>query len=450
MVEEMEVCRRDSGKKVEAPVPRKASLVVPPRIQQPRVIEAVAHKRTGLQENEDADALEFDVKDLVRHAGEAILLPRNRLLTAPKTTEDLKQVQKMPAPAPVKVSQSASPLLERRRLMAESKSPGCSPRLVQPPKLQLESVENKDHGYAEALKDRYELLEVLGSGSTSTVQRAIRRSDDRRVALKIMRAKDSGSSNIAKREFDMMKKLAHPNIIRTLSFHVFDSSITSVLVMEHFQGQSLDEALQQRPYYGRLSEALAQTVAAQLYRAVGYLIQTHEIIHRDIKPQNILVSSDCTQLKLIDFNNAAEDDGALTPAGTVMYMAPEVLSAQPSTAASDVWAAGMCVYFSLAGHLPQRRDRCSPTRAAILEASKTPATFTRSCWRSTSDTCKAFLAKALNVEPSERPSIAELLEEPWISEVPELRLDGSESSFWLAWVASLVVPKDLQCSVRSE
>merc|ERR1719223_866869 len=127
--------------------------------------------------------------------------------------------------------------------------------------------------------------------------------------------------------------------------------------MELFDGAPLDEAVRRSPSKC-FSEAHARILFVQLLQAIDHLHQ-RAILHRDVKAQNVLVANSIgvPDLRLVDFNIACRiADGSLTATGTRDYAAPEMFAGGSASEASDIWAAGLCLQFMLAGRLPRRFD----------------------------------------------------------------------------------------------
>jgi serine/threonine protein kinase len=203
-----------------------------------------------------------------------------------------------------------------------------------------------------------------------------------------------------------------------------------VLVLELFEGTSLDTAVAacSARYF---EEHKAQALFKQLIEAVSHL-HNHGIIHRDVKAPNILVSSDLTKLKLVDFNTAKRvGEGALTMTGTADYMPPEVLLGESLSEASDVWASGLCLHLMLSGSLPLERrlfgSHADFGRAVLSEAteegSASPVKMGRkgaieSRWsgENLSDACKTVLFQCLLVDPKLRPSAQGILTSEWLND----------------------------------
>jgi len=225
---------------------------------------------------------------------------------------------------------------------------------------------------------------------------------------------DEEMLRIAREEYELLRGVEHPHIIKAFDF--FTMPMGAVLVLEYFAGKNLD-AIIDRASGGRLEEQAAQVLFRALLEAVCHLHQLG-IIHRDIKAQNILVSSNLKDLKLVDFNTAKRvQEGALTMTGTADYMPPEVLLGESLSEESDVWACGLCLYLMLYGSLPFER-RLFGSHAEFGRAiEKSPLTCrsTRS-WSNEgfSESCMSTLEQCLTVSPTQRPCAQTLLESEWL------------------------------------
>jgi len=200
----------------------------------------------------------------------------------------------------------------------------------------------------------YRIIEQLGAGGMGTVYRAVQLVNRQTVALKLIttRLLQPGAAEdpaaveerlALAREFQTLASLHHPNIIRVLSYG-FDDEVGSYYTMEILDAsQSIVDA-----GYDMGEEGKVQLVA-QLFRALAY-IHRRGVLHRDIKPGNILTVAG--EVKLLDFGIATEAGGAAGLAGTLEYMAPELLQGQPPSVQSDLYAAGMVFHQLMSGVLP--------------------------------------------------------------------------------------------------
>jgi serine/threonine protein kinase len=259
--------------------------------------------------------------------------------------------------------------------------------------------------------DRYRVLETLGQGSYGVVHRAERRDDGLSLALKIVRTTsdefDTEFLGILKKEYQILKTIEHPHIIRAYDF--FTGVDCAVLVMELFDGPSLD-TLVRNSDERHLKETTARALFSQLLQAIDHLHQ-HRIVHRDVKAANILVSQDRKDLRLVDFNTARclAEGMSLTMTGTVDYAAPEILQGESPSECGDIWSAGLCLHVMLAGRLPRMRDQYSslPDFAEAVASGK--VTLRGKPWHGVSETSKSLLQQCLEVKSSLRPTAATLL-----------------------------------------
>jgi len=270
------------------------------------------------------------------------------------------------------------------------------------------------------LSDRYKVLEKIGSGSAGVVHRAIHLESGLEVALKAPRATDSSAAHAAKREYELLKRLEpHPHIVKLLDFHNLQREAT--LVLQFFEGVTLQAAVQEK----RFAEPTARSLGLALFKAVAHLHKSN-ILHRDIKPQNVLVSHCRSNLLLIDLNAAAclDDAEPLTPTGTELYKAPELLLGEIPCERSDVWASGLCVFFMMSGNLPQGRHKADALKVALQ-----PISFEAACWQHVSEECQAMLKSCLSISRDARPSMAELLEDAWLTDPMVFQLISLLTSF---------------------
>ncbi|CAE7261380.1 fhkD [Symbiodinium natans] len=256
--------------------------------------------------------------------------------------------------------------------------------------------------------EKYDVLEQIGRGSAAVVKKAVRKQDGLVVALKIAGSKDTFA--LAEGEYRMLQSIKHPHIIRALDF--FTTSVSAIMVLEYFEGGSLEEAVPKLAG-SRLPELKARQLFKALLSAVCYL-HLRRIIHRDVKPSNVVVSADLSDLRLLDFNVAKRltEGGALTLTGTRLYCAPEVLDGEPPNEANDVWGCGLCVYFMLAGRLPWK---FLPTENRNENIYTTPPALrvTSSKCLPLSEPCKSVLRQCLTVDPVWRPAATTIMLHEW-------------------------------------
>jgi eukaryotic-like serine/threonine-protein kinase len=205
----------------------------------------------------------------------------------------------------------------------------------------------------ELISGRYELEELVGSGGMSSVYRAHDRLLERTVALKILHeqfTRDDDYVERFRREARAVAQLAHPNIVTVIDRGEQDGR--QFIVFEYVDGMNLKELMTQE---GPLSPREAIELALQVARGLSF---AHEsgLVHRDVKPQNVLLDAD-GRAKVTDFGIAhAVDVDGMTITGTIMgtsnYIAPEQARGQPVDEQTDVYSLGCVIYELLAGDVP--------------------------------------------------------------------------------------------------
>ena len=210
---------------------------------------------------------------------------------------------------------------------------------------------------ATRVAQRYELVRPLGHGAMATVDLAHDTELDRPVALKRLAenlARDDELRRRFVREARLAARLAHPNVVRV--FDVGEDDGRPFIAMEYVDGETLAEVIARR---GALPPAEAAELAMQICAGLA-AAHAAGLVHRDVKPQNLLLGTDGV-LKLGDFGIAVGHEGTrLTIAGTVLgtagYLAPEQARGEQVTAAADIYAVGAVLYELLAG-APARRAK---------------------------------------------------------------------------------------------
>ena len=202
------------------------------------------------------------------------------------------------------------------------------------------------------LDDRYEIIELIGSGGMAYVYKALCHRLNRYDAIKIMRDETASSEEFRKRfraESQAVAMLSHPNIVSV--YDVSHSDDVEYIVMELVDGITLKQYLQKE---GALSTDEVLSFTSQIAKALDH---AHDkgIIHRDIKPQNIMLLKD-GMIKVADFGIASlqsdiEDSSGET-VGSVHYIAPEQARGAAPDARSDIYSLGIVMYEMLTGKLP--------------------------------------------------------------------------------------------------
>jgi serine/threonine-protein kinase len=209
----------------------------------------------------------------------------------------------------------------------------------------------------ELVAERYVLEELVGRGGMSSVYKARDTLLERPVALKILHeqyTQDDDYVERFRREARAAAQLSHPNIVTVIDRGESDGR--QFIVFEYIPGENLKEYVSRK---GRLPVREALELAIQIGRALGFA-HTAGLVHRDVKPQNVLLGGD--EAKVTDFGIARSLDvqHGMTQTGTVMgtseYIAPEQASGQHVDALSDVYSLGTVLYEMLAGEPPYRGE----------------------------------------------------------------------------------------------
>lgn len=210
----------------------------------------------------------------------------------------------------------------------------------------------------DMISNRYVLVKKLGEGGMADVYLALDTLLNREVAIKILRGSlslDPVSLLRFQREANAASALNHPNIVEI--YDVGEDNNQHYIVMEYIRGKTLKQLIAHR---GAMEKHEAVSIMDQLVSAV---VEAHKknIIHRDIKPQNVLVKDDGT-VKMADFGIATVSDAlqltqADTVLGSVHYLAPELARGEAASFQSDVYALGITFYELLTGQVPHRGDQ---------------------------------------------------------------------------------------------
>src|SRR6476469_4386509 len=204
------------------------------------------------------------------------------------------------------------------------------------------------------LNDRYRLEARIGSGGMSTVYRALDETLQRQVAIKLMNREitsDSDQLERFRREARAVAQLSHPHIVGVIDAGEEDGR--PYIVFEYVEGETLKDRIRRM---GRLPIDEAIAYAIEIARALGAAHARH-IVHRDVKPQNVLIDEEGSA-KVTDFGIARslDDDEGLTADGRVLgttdYVSPEQALGHHVTGQSDLYSLGIVLYEMLVGEVP--------------------------------------------------------------------------------------------------
>jgi serine/threonine protein kinase len=229
----------------------------------------------------------------------------------------------------------------------------------------------------ELLAGRYELRGVLGCGGMAEVRDGWDTRLKRPVAIKLLLPALSAQPDIRRRFEDEARSAAalnHPNIV---SVHDFgEHNGTPFIVMERLPGETLADRIAQGPLPPARVHAMLNDVLAALTVAHGA-----GVLHRDIKPGNILVSATGDTMKVADFGIAKTAGAAQTMTGqivgTMAYMSPERIAGAPASIADDLYAVGLVGYEAVTGHRAYPQDNPATLAHAVMNAPPPPLSAIR-------------------------------------------------------------------------
>ncbi len=217
------------------------------------------------------------------------------------------------------------------------------------------------------LGGRYRLVELLGQGGMATIFRAQDARLGRDVAVKVLRPEYGRDPDFLARFHQEAQSVASLNDPRIVSVHDFGQDPAGpFIVMEYVEGEDLATLLRRN---GALAARQAARIAADVARAL-HVAHARGIVHRDIKPGNILIAND-GRVKVTDFGIArALSEAQLTLPGTTLgsvhYFSPEQVRGEQATAASDIYALGIVLYEALTGRRPWEGDSAASVAVARL------------------------------------------------------------------------------------
>lgn len=265
---------------------------------------------------------------------------------------------------------------------------------------------------------KYELLEVLGVGSTATVYRCVDRKTFRECACKVIDQKHiaerfEGMMEQFHTEIQSLSDLQHPNIIQLYDVYISKEKI--FIIMELMWGGELFDYVVQK---GTLTEKEASAIVRKVTSAIVYM-HSKNIIHRDLKPENLLLrhkpkTEMDLEVKIIDFglSKSLVEPETGTFLGTRGYLAPEMLQRSQYSKSVDTWALGVIVFVLLCGCLPFDDDSQAVPTDDLVRA-RFVLRFPR--WaKGLSESAKDLLKKLLDVTPGSRYSAEQALQHPWV------------------------------------
>lgn len=283
---------------------------------------------------------------------------------------------------------------------------------------------NKLSGQPESYvnKSNYVFGKTLGAGTFGVVRQARYVPENEDVAVKILLKKALKGNDVQLQmlydELSILQKLHHPNIVAFKDW--FESKDKFYIVTQLAVGGELFDRILAK---GKFTEADAVGITLQILSAVDYM-HSQNVVHRDLKPENVLYvdKSDESQLVIADFGIAKQlknnDDLIFKAAGSLGYVAPEVLTNNGHGKPCDIWSIGVIVYTLLCGYSAFVAESVEGFLDECTEG-KYPVTFHEPYWDNISEAAKNFILRALILDPAERPTAKELMRDPWILNTKE-------------------------------
>lgn len=259
--------------------------------------------------------------------------------------------------------------------------------------------------------DKYNLKKDVGAGASGTVCEATDKATNKSVAIKKMDLEKQPKKELIITEIEVMRENHHPNIVNFVESFLIESQERSELwvVMEYLEGGALTDVVIETI----LSENQISGITKRCNDALAYL-HSQEIIHRDIKSDNVLLGLR-GEVKLTDFGFCAQitpdKTKRSTMVGTPYWMAPELVSRKPYGFKVDVWSLGIMVIEMLEGEPPYLNQ--APIKALYLIVSNGKPSLKEST--EVSPQLQDFLNKCLEVDPDERWSCKQLQKHPFLS-----------------------------------
>eukprot|EP00794_Sanderia_malayensis_P012034 gene12034-13276_t len=257
-------------------------------------------------------------------------------------------------------------------------------------------------------KQHYDVKEEVGRGKFGVVHKVVNKRNNAVHAAKFIKIPQCKREDVL-HEVDIMRKLSHENLVNLVD--VYDIENRIILIMEFISGGELFERIVEEDC---LTEAEAAVYMKQILEGLQHM-HSKNIIHLDLKPENIVcIEPKSTRIKLIDFGLARQLDPkkeTKITCGTPEFVAPEVLSFDPVTLASDMWSVGVIAYILLSGLSPFLGDTDSETFANV---SSCEWDFDDESFEEVSDESKHFIEGLIDSLPSNRRNVSDCLQHDWI------------------------------------
>ncbi len=254
------------------------------------------------------------------------------------------------------------------------------------------------------LGGRFRVVREIGEGGTATVLLVYDLKLKKHFALKLLKSTNDATRNI--KAYEIARKLHHSNIVKIIETGEIEGKL--YVLTEFVDGKPLNLIINDLTYKEKLQ------IATHIIKALAHA-HSQNILHKDLKPQNILIDRD-KKAKLTDFGLARDENSTYTKtgeiAGTPMYISPEELKGEKPTKASDVFSVGVVLYELFTGKHPFKKETIAGTFYAILN--KDPKEINR-IERDVPERISRIISKCLLKDPAFRYKDAKELLEEWLS-----------------------------------
>ncbi|KAM5304827.1 aurora kinase A isoform 2-T2 [Glossophaga mutica] len=324
--------------------------------------------------------------------------PAQKLVSSHRAAQNLKQKQLQATSAPRPASKPPHNLQKSEQ--PQPAAPGNNSEK------ELASKQKNEESKKQWALEDFEIGRPLGKGKFGNVYLAREKQSKFILALKVLfkaQLEKAGVEHQLRREVEIQSHLRHPNILRLYGY--FHDATRVYLILEYAPLGAVYRELQK---LSRFDERRTATYITELADALSYC-HSKRVIHRDIKPENLLLGS-AGELKIADFGWSvhAPSSRRTTLCGTLDYLPPEMIEGRMHDEKVDLWSLGVLCYEFLVGKPPFEASTYQETYKRISRVEFTFPDFVP-------EGARDLIARLLMHNPSQRPTLKEVLEHPWIT-----------------------------------